>query len=58
MRKPNAVFADDAAVFRRACSIAKIPPTKRQASKWRNQKGLAYAFKNEAIAQLSEEAHR
>lgn len=28
--------------FLRACESAKIPPTKRQARKWNNKKGLAY----------------
>lgn len=28
--------------FKQACSDAGIPITKRQSSKWNNQKGLAY----------------
>ena len=44
-------------VFLRACELAKIKPTKRQASKWRNKRGLARQFMNAAIRSLVAEVH-
>jgi hypothetical protein len=41
----NKDFAESNAEFRLACDDAKIPPTTRQASKWRNKRGLAYMNK-------------
>ena len=38
----NTHFAETDAEFRRACEKVGIPPTKRQASKWRRKVGLAY----------------
>lgn len=35
-------------LFKRACELAKVPATKRQASKWRNRRGQAYAQRHEA----------
>lgn len=32
--------------FLAACEAAEVEPTKRQASKWNNRKGKAYAYKN------------
>ena len=32
--------------FKKACEIAGIPVTRRQASKWNNSKGAAYARRN------------
>jgi hypothetical protein len=43
-------------VFVRACKLAGLQPTKRQASKWRNGKGKAHGFVNQAIQELSKEA--
>ena len=37
----NSKFAETNEVFRKACEKVSIPPTKRQASKWRRMKGLA-----------------
>jgi len=45
----NAIFARDNAVFRRACSLAGVPPTKRQASKFRGDRGRAFAKKAAAV---------
>lgn len=53
---PNREFSSP--VFLKACELASVPPTKRQASKWRNGKGLARTFKNAALLKLGEEAHR
>jgi hypothetical protein len=41
----NAQFIQADAMFRRCCEAAEIKPTKRQASKYRRQKGLAFSFK-------------
>lgn len=48
----------DTPVFRRACELASIPPTKRQASKWRNGKGLARRFMTAAILILGKESRQ
>ena len=45
----NTEFAEKNKEFREACEVAKIPATKRQASKWRMKKGLAYK-KKEGLA--------
>ena len=43
----NKKFAEKSEEFRAACKLAGLNPTSRQASKYRNQKGLAYkAAKN------------
>jgi hypothetical protein len=39
----NAVIATSDAAFREACEAARIPPTTRQASKWRRKFGLAWS---------------
>ena len=36
------------ALFLRACSLAKVKPSGRQYSKWRQQRGKAYSMKKEA----------
>ena len=44
----NKHFAETDKPFQIACQVASIPPTKRQASKWRNGKGLVWkTFKGE-----------
>lgn len=58
----NAEFAKKDQVFRKACEIANanlpkgqepgIEPTKRQASKWRNRRGMAYRFRGTAASVL------
>lgn len=37
--------------FKLCCSLAKIKPTTRQASKFRNKKGMAYRYRKEALKQ-------
>lgn len=49
----NAEFALDR-LFRKACELAKVEPTKRQASKWRNRRGRAYTQRHAAEAQIKE----
>jgi len=48
MEITNEAFANNDRVFRKACELAGIQPTKRQASKYKNKKGLAYLFKDKA----------
>jgi hypothetical protein len=45
-------------LFRKACELAGIEPTKRQASKWRNDKGLAKRFANAALSELERKARQ
>ena len=42
IRKLNFEFARDNKDLAKACQKVGIEPTRRQASKWRNGKGLAY----------------
>ena len=42
---PNRVFATRDKMFLGACQKVGIPPTTRQASKWRNKKGKAWLFR-------------
>lgn len=42
----NKKFAETNEVFIKSCEKADITPTIRQASKFRNQKGLAYKHRN------------
>lgn len=42
-------------VFIRACQIAKVEPCKRQASKWNNHYGAAYAVRLTAAQELAQE---
>jgi hypothetical protein len=42
IRQTNAGFAITNKQFVKACEVARIPPTKRQASKFRSRRGLAY----------------
>lgn len=41
-------------LFVKACEIAQVPATRRQASKWRNRRGRAYTHRNAALAALKE----
>lgn len=36
----------ESGVFKKGCMNAGVPETKRQASKWNNKKGAAYASRN------------
>ena len=42
MREDNKTFAQTNTAFKTACEKAGLPPTKRQASKFRNEYGKAY----------------
>lgn len=49
----NKEFAKTFPVFIRACEIAHVEPTKRQASKWHNKKGRAYVFRMQAMSEVA-----
>ena len=49
---PNKMFAEQDPTFKKACELAKIKATKRQASKWRNGKGLAKRMHGTAASWL------
>jgi hypothetical protein len=44
----NTEFANSDYIFRKACALADVPPSPRQASKYRNRRGIAYQFKGQA----------
>lgn len=44
----NTQYAKTVKIFKVACELAGVDPTPRQASKFQNKKGAAYAFKNQA----------
>jgi len=50
----NGEFALSDKLFRAACDIARIPPTKRQASKFKLKIGKAYSVIHEAKQKLGE----
>jgi len=51
----NAQFVKVDAYFKKACELAKIKVTSRQASKYRNGKGSAVLHKRMAIAVVNQE---
>jgi hypothetical protein len=50
----NSVFAKTDTLFNAACDLAKLKPTTRQGSKWRNEKGKAYACRFEATSKMKQ----
>jgi len=48
MRVTNEAFSKDV-LFQESCKLAKVEPTKRQASKWRAGKGRARPFRMKAL---------
>ena len=42
-------------LFMKSCELAHVPPTKRQVSKWRMGRGLAYEHRNAAKAEVARE---
>lgn len=42
-------FSKENKLFLKCCELANVPPTMRQASKFRNGKGLAFHKKGEGI---------
>jgi hypothetical protein len=51
----NTKFAEVDKVFQAACSEAGLEPTPRQASKYRNKRGLAYGYRPQALATIRQE---
>jgi len=51
----NTKFAEVDKVFNASCSHAGVQPTPRQASKYRNKKGSAYAYRTQALQTIREE---
>jgi hypothetical protein len=51
----NAKFATTDPLFQKACELAGIPSTRRQASKFRRKTGRAWSRRNEAQRMLLEE---
>ena len=51
----NAQFVKVDAYFKKACELAKIKVTSRQASKWFNGKESAIAHKRMAVAMVNQE---
>lgn len=47
----NRKMAEKDPIFRKACELAGVQPTKRQASKWRNKRGRAYDFRIQAATE-------
>lgn len=45
----NKLFSETEIVFRKACKLAGVEPTTRQASRFRNKKGSAFRFRRQAI---------
>ncbi len=43
--KNKSIMTND--IFIQACKKVNLMPTKRQASKWNNKKGLAYKYKDQ-----------
>lgn len=56
LREPgtNAEIAAHNPIFKKACELAGITPTKRQASKWNNKRGAAWQKRNEALRASTE----
>lgn len=58
MLKTNQEFidSDKSIVFKKACKLAGVEPTKRQAGKWRQKpsRGLAARYKEQAKRELRE----
>lgn len=51
----NRDYAANNAQFRAACDEQNIPPTKRQAGKWRRKTGAAYLNRTRNIRRLEDE---
>lgn len=54
----NKEFSNQDALFREACKLARIEPSKRQASKYRNGRGLARTQKAKAILKVAERGNK
>jgi hypothetical protein len=52
MKLTNSEFRSTDKVFRKACKLAGVPATTRQASKFRNGKGLASKFDRGLVSRI------
>jgi hypothetical protein len=52
----NIIFATTNIIFQKACDLARVKPTRRQASKYRAKKGSAFKKIRAAIDELTREA--
>jgi hypothetical protein len=55
MNETNAMFSRDDVIFKKACELAHIEATKRQASKYRRKIGSAYKMKSAATKAVKAE---
>ncbi|MBU0847667.1 hypothetical protein KKH23_10815 [Patescibacteria group bacterium] len=53
-RITNKKFAEADEFFNKACGLAEVKPTSRQASKFRLGKGLAYKFRKHVLPTVEE----
>lgn len=51
----NKQFAKNNKRFIKACELAEVPAGGRQASKFRNEKGKAYSFRNQVVLEKPED---
>ena len=56
MEQTHKEFIKTNLVFQKACELARIPTTVRQASKYRRGFGLAFKFRTQASNELKSEA--
>ena len=54
----NRAFSQSSVTFKKACELASLPVTVRQASKWRMKKGTAYLCRNEGQEYEADELHK
>ena len=55
MRQTRKQFAAENQLFRRACQLAGLAPSRHQAGRWRLGQGVAYAFLDDAKVDLYNE---
>jgi hypothetical protein len=54
VRKTHKEYAGTDKLFITACTLAETPATKRQAAKWRQCRGKAWAKREEAVRRHAE----
>lgn len=55
MKQSNIMYALKNRVFKKACELAELPPTTRQASKYRRGRGLAARYAKRALSLSNQE---
>lgn len=58
MKLSNREFAKENKLFQKACEIASISSTSRQASKFRHHKGIAYKNQGKAQSTIDKERQK